>query len=250
MRKLGALYPLWNQELFIKPHLDMVLPYVDRCVVLMQGGPLPNYKKEHGYSAKEDHTREIIKHYFPQVEIYESAFPWQTMDFSAPLYNEGLAMMQDCDIVFRFDPDMFFLEEDFQSFMHFVRSTDFDCYRINFSTNSINYYVTRDYDHGLVDAQEVDPLGVSPQKQFTGVLDYPIQKTVVFNGSGDDYKFHHFRGWNKPKSTPATWIDSEYAKNAFLQYSNNGEWYKCPEEIKQIMEDWITELENIWQKES
>lgn len=221
---------------------------IDRIVVLMQGGPLPNYMRQHGYSKKPDNTRAIVKHYFPEIEIFESAFPWWELDFSAPLYNEGFALMQDCDVVFRLDPDMFFHEQEWIDFVNFVRETDHDFYCMDFSKQSVNYYMTGDYEHGLKDAKEFDPLCVSPKKDFKGLLNYKFDNGVLY--APKDVVFHHFRGWNKPKSTGPDWIDSEYAKNAFSLYSNNGEWYKCPEDIRNIVEDWTKELKDVWQKES
>ena len=48
MKKIGSITPIWNQELFIKPHFSM-LKDLDRNLVLMQPGPLPQYKNEHAY---------------------------------------------------------------------------------------------------------------------------------------------------------------------------------------------------------
>jgi hypothetical protein len=240
MRKIGALYPLWNQELFIKPHLEM-LKGIDRIVVLMQGGPLPNYHLEHGYSNKPDLTREIITTNFPNVEIYESNYPWMSQDFSADLYNEGLRIMQDCDIVLRLDPDMFFLKEDWAEFVDFIRNTNFDCYRIDFRKNSVNYYMTGVFDRGLKDAQEIDPLGVSPRHMFTGILDYPLENTVVYKERNRKFAFHHFRGWNKPKSTPIGW-DKQIGEEYFDMYSDKGKWFSCPEPIKTDIQNWLDEL--------
>lgn len=245
-RKIGAIIPLWNQELFIKPHLDMLTRGVDRILVLSQGGPLPNYHKEHGYSVKKDRSEDIIRHYFPQVEIVESAFPWQTMDFSAPLYNEGLVQMKDCDIVFRLDPDMFWIDEDWDKLISFVRSTDFDCYRMKFATDSVNYYMTGDYDHGLKDAREYDPLLVSPKNLFQEILDYPDDNMCILDLG---IMCHHFRCWNKPKSTGPDWVERPFLKDALKAYGDNGKFWKCPEEIKVKIESWLEELNTKWKNQ-
>lgn len=247
MRRIAAMIPLWNQELFIKPHIDMLRNGVDHILVLLQGGPLPSYKKEHGYSAKPDASEKIIRHYFPDVEIRKSTFPWQIMEFSSPLYNEGLSTLVDYDLVLRLDPDMFFLKSDWEKFIGLMKNSDYECYRMDFSKNSVNYYMTGDFEHGLKDAHEFDPLAVSPKKMFTGILDYPSSRTCVYTqGFDENFAFHHFRGWNKPKSTGPDWPQSAYAKEAFEKYSNNGEWYHCPEEIRTTMETWMEELKQ-WQ---
>lgn len=238
-RKIGSLTPLWNQELFIKPHFEM-LSKLDRNVVLMQPGPLPQYHKEHGYSRKKDLSEDILRKSFPNVEIYPGNYP-TTMEFGSGLYNEGLAMMQDCDIVFRLDPDMLWTTVDWQRFIDFIQETNYDCYRMDFANDSINYYMTGDFYHGLKDAKEFDALAVNPKYFFTGVLDYPDHNTTVVDMPA--WVCHHFRGWNKPKSTPnPEWLESDYAKQALLEYGDEGSWFECPFEIRTQMEEWIDEL--------
>jgi hypothetical protein len=245
-RKVGALYPLWNQQLFIKPHLEMVLPHVDRCVVLMQPGPLPSYHKEHGYSIKKDKTEDIIRHYFPQVEIFESEHP-NTEEFGAALYNEGLDLMQDCDIVTRFDPDMFWTAEAMKDFFEHIRNTEFDCYKMDFHNDSVNYFITGDYEHGLKDAQEYDPLGVDPKKGFRPVLDYPATKPTIYKA--DNWLCHHFRGWNKPKSTPVDWWKEQPAEyiDFYGDHTTSNGWHHAPLWLREIMDNWMNELE-LWKK--
>jgi hypothetical protein len=245
MRKVGALYPLWNQQLFIKPHLDMVLPHVDRCVVLMQPGPLPSYRKEHGYSTKKDHTEDIVKHYFPQVEIIQSTHP-NTEEFGCELYNEGLELMQDCDIVTRFDPDMFWTPEVMKEFFDYIRSTEFDCYKMDFHNDSVNYSITGDYEHGLKDAQEYDPLAIDPKKLFEPVLRYPAVKPVIYKAN--QWMCHHFRGWNKPKSTPVGWEKTQPADYIELygDHTKKNGWYHTPQWLRDIINTWLEELDSKW----
>lgn len=237
MRKIGSITPLWNQEAFIKPHFDM-LKSLDRNLVLIQSEPLPSYKNEHGYSTKKDLSEEILRKYFPNVEIVPAMYP-SSMDFGAGLYNEGLAQMQDMDIVLRLDPDMLFTKKDWEDFIDFIRNTDYDCYKMDFASQSINYYMHGDYDHGLKDAQEEDALAVNPKTFFTGILDYPLDNNTFIDIP--DWMCHHFRGRNKPKSTPPTWINivsKEYV-NEF------GGWVKCDPEIQKVMEEWQQELKML-----
>ncbi len=243
MKKIGSITPIWNQELFIKPHFEMLARGVDRSIVLMQTGPLPSYKNEHGYKSVPDMSRTILEDCFPNVEIYDSAYPIQ-MDFRAELYNEGLVMMEDCDVVLRLDPDMLFTDYDFDQFIEFIQNNDADAYQMDFRSDSINYYMTGDYDHGLKDAQEDDALAVNPKKLFTGVLDYSGDKRVI---NIENWMCHHFRGWNKPKSTPAHWADKlveqEYVEMFWDR--DNKDWYKVPLEIRSKMENWLKELEQL-----
>jgi len=243
MKKIGSITPIWNQELFVKPHFDMLKRGVDRSIVLVQSGPLPSYKNEHGYSTKADTTQFVLEEYFPNVEVYNSEYPIQ-MDFRGELYNEGLSMMEECDIVLRLDPDMLFTDRDFDQFVEFVQNNDAEAYRMDFRSDSINYYMTGDFDHGLKDAQEDDALAVSPKKRFTGILDYTGESRVI---KIENWMCHHFRGWNKPKSTPSNWakdiVQEEYVKEFWDK--NNKCWYKAPKEIKKKMKKWLKELEQI-----
>lgn len=241
-RKIGSITPIWNQEMWIKPHFKM-LSKLDKNVVIIHKRPLPNYKNEHGYSDVPDKSEEILRSEFPNVEIYYSEYP-EGKEFGADIYNEGLKYLQDCDIVFRLDPDMFFEDQVWEDLLSYVQNTTYDCYRMDFSNDSINYYMTGDFEHGLRDAQEMDPLAFNPKYK----LDTPI---ITENGESTFYMFqyshgnetivkfpgflcHHFRGWNKPKSTPnPEWKYGDYARTALQIYGNDGDWYKCPQSIRE-----------------
>lgn len=242
--KIGSCTPLWNQELFLKPHFEMLSKGVDRSIVLMQKGPLPSYKREHGYSSTPDLSKIIIEDYFPEVEVYDSTYN-NLLDFGSELYNEGLALMDDCDIVLRLDPDMFFTDDDFQKFIEFIHKKKADCFQMDFRRDSINYYMTGDFDHGLKDAQEDDALAINPKIFFKGILDYPSENKKVIDIP--NWTCHHFRGWNKPKSFYPNWassvVSNEY-KNQFWDKKNR-DWYHCPKEIRVKLEVWLKELEQI-----
>lgn len=239
MKKIGSFTPIWNQEIFLKPHFEM-LSKLDRNVVILQNHALGNYA-QHGIGTEPDRSKKILKTYFPNVEIYRTTR--NVTEFGAELYNEGLAMMQDCDLVLRLDPDMYFTEKDFNSLLEVLQTTDFNCYRMDFKKDSINYYMTWDYEHGLKDAYEMDPLVVNPKYFFTGVLDYPDKAQVNINIP--DWVCHHLRGWNKPNSVHSNWASLESTRKAFSEYSNNGKWYVVPDEIKNKMEMWREELSTL-----
>lgn len=239
MRRIGSITPLWNQELFIKPHFEM-LKSLDKNLVLLQPQPLPSYRNEHGYSTKKDLSEDILRKYFPNVEIVPSYYPPE-LDFGSGLYNEGLVQMQEFDIVLRLDPDMLWNKRDWDAFVDLLRNTDDDCYRMDFAKDSINYYMTGDFEHGLKDAQEFDALAVNPKQSFTGVLDYPSAGRII---KIDGWMCHHFRGWNKPKSTPADW-DARIEPAYLEQYGNEGQWFKCDPEVRATMEEWLSVLAGL-----
>lgn len=245
MRKIGSITPIWNQELWIKPHFDM-LSKLDKNVVLLHERPLPSYHKEHGYAVKPDLSEKILREQFPNVEIYKSEYP-EGKEFGPDIYNEGLKYLQDCDIVFRLDPDMFFEDEIWDQLIKHVRETEYNCYHMDFANDSVNYYMTGDFDHGLKNAQELDPLAFSPKitlNDVEGAIICDVVKHSLIKLDG--FFCHHFRGWNKPKSTPnPEWKKSKFAQESFQLYSDDGSWYECPQAIRDKIEPWLKELEMI-----
>jgi hypothetical protein len=224
--------------MFLKPHFEM-LSKLDRNVVILQNHALGNYL-QHGIGGEPDRSQKILKEYFPNVEVYRTKR--DITEFSAELYNEGLEMMQDCDLVLRLDPDMFFLEKDFDDLLNVLQNVDSNCFRMDFRKDSINYYMTWDYEHGLKDSKEMDPLVVNPKYFFTSILDYPDPNQV--NISLPDWVCHHLRGWNKPLSVPNNWIQTENSRKA-LESTDDKKWHTVPDEIREKLESWREELKTI-----
>jgi len=256
-RKIGSLTPIWNQEMWIVPHFDMLEP-LDKKVVLLQKQPLPNYHKEHGYSLKKDLSEHLLKVHFPDVEIYPSRFP-EGLEFQADLYNDGLEYVEDMDIVFRLDPDMFFTDEVWKTLLEYIKTSNHDCYHMLFDRDSINYYMTGDFEHGLKDARELDVLAWNPQRALTkrewqdannpGVTlhsdltcPWDTHHFIQFPG----FLCHHFRGWNKPRSTPNPgWALRPETFELLEKYGNGGQFYKTPLEIKNKVSDSLKLVKEI-----
>ena len=243
-RKIGSITPIWNQELFLKPHFEM-LSKLDKNVVLLHERPLPDYHKEHGYSTKPDLSEKILRKYFPNVEIYKSEYP-EGKEFGADIYNEGLKYVQDCDIVFRLDPDMFFEDQVWDDLLSYIQNTNYDYYQMDFAQDSIDYYETGKYSFGVKDAKEMDPLAFSPKYELTnphGTFEWAWGNETIIKFPG--FFCHHFRGWNKPKSTPVGWHNGDYARTMLELYGNDGEWHNVPKSIQEKEEKWLKELEEI-----
>ncbi len=241
MRKIGSITLIWNHELFLGPHFDM-LSKLDKNIVGLADGPLLEYQAVHGTSSTADRSEKIIRKKFPHVEIHD--FTFQTK-FNSAIYQPFMSFVQDCDIVLRLDPDMIFEPKQWDNFLNFIRSTDYDAYRMNYATCSVNYYMTYDFDHGLMDAKEYDILGFNPKESLTGILDYPLPNQCLLQDP-EKFFFHHFRGWNKPKSTPKNWLKKHGGIEKLLkEHGNHGDWFKCPASIKKTMQDWLTELETF-----
>lgn len=191
---------------------------------MLQNGPLIDYRDQHGYSTTPDRSEEIIRQEFPNVVVKRSKIT-EARQFGCELYNEILPFAQDFDIVFRLDPDMFFTDKDWGRLIEYVRTTDFDCYRMDFKTQSINYYVTNEYTWGLRDAKETDLLALDPRQQLMPVLSYPSKKDCTI--PLEDWICHHFRGWNKTSVTAS--FPKEHQELADMC----GGWVSCPLEIQE-----------------
>lgn len=237
MKKIGSITPIWNQEIFLKPHFEM-LSKLDRNVVILQNHALDGYA-QHGIGSEPDRSQKILKEMFPNVEVYRTKE--NISQFGAKLYNEGLEMMQDCDLVFRLDPDMFFLEKDFDLLLEILQEVDSNCFRMDFRKDSINYYITWDYEHGLKDAREMDALVVNPKNFFTGLIDYPGDSVNI---NIPDWICHHLRGWNKPITVPDNWVNSEAGRRAF-ESTEDRKWHTVPDEIRNKLENWREELKTL-----
>ena len=239
MRTIATLTPIWGQEMFIGPHFDQI-SRLDKNIVLMEHEPCGQYDRDHGIAPTADFGELALQTYYPEVEIVQDYYRGE---YGGAMYNPHLHRLADYDIVLRLDPDMIFLEKDWDRFIKFIRETDHDVYRVNFNKCSINYYITGSFDHGLKDAMEYDPLGFSPLKEFAGVLDYPDDNGVVIEW--DDFIFHHFRGWNKPKSIPWNWFTFPNAIQALSDFGDEGNWLSCPDEVKNKMINWQIKLEKL-----
>lgn len=230
--KIGSITCNWNGERFIRPHLNMLSQGVDRMIVLQGTAPWDDYVREQGVSVQPDRSEEIIRTEFPQVEIYTAS----QNKFGADLYNQGLEILSDCDLVLRLDYDMFLTKKEFNIFLDMLANGISDCYRINFSTRTINYYY--DCDHGVKNAKEFDPIAVSPRGRFRGLLSYDYGLTEIITDA--PWTIHHMRGF-KGAANSIDWIEGRKTDVEFTaqevreKYGNNGKWYIAPDEIKEML---------------
>lgn len=228
--KIGSITCNWNGERFIRPHLDMLQSGgVDRSIVLQGSEPWANYANEHGISYIPDNSEDIILKEYPKVEVYGA----KSKVYGAELYNQGLEILSECDIVLRLDYDMFMTERDWDWFIEYIKLNRFDCYRVAFNNCTINYYY--DCDHGVKDAKEYDAMAVNPKGRFSGTLDYNYGRTKVIDW--DNWVIHHMRGW-KGFTNSKDWVDEVITDTPFIakdvreKYGKDGKWFVAPDEIK------------------
>lgn len=224
MRKIGALLYNWNQEPFIKAHLDMLTKHVDKTVVVLEQVPLGQYAKEH-YGYVKDKSEEIVKNY-PGVEWYEDTF---VGEFGSDFLNSGLKYVQDCDIILRLDSDMLMTEENLSRLIKFIRETDYDCYRLDWAPYIINYYVTGRFDLGVFDSlEEYQPMAINPKHTLSDAVTYP--DTNSYKIEWEDFYIHHLRGWRN--CFPEGWEKTKPAKDLIKEYKG---FVKLPDELIKLL---------------
>lgn len=211
--KIGALVTVYNHELFIEAYLNMISKYVDKIVILFQKESNPQYVKEHFVDTKKDNTESICRNYinkFNNIEFYETSLT--CMNFE-DLNNEGARYMKDCDIVLRIDPDCFFTDSDFIKLIDFIKNNNYDQYRLDFSKNSINYYVIGRFDRGTMDAIECrEIIAFNPNVGYSYI---DTGRSYIINWDG--FMMHHFRGWKKSAT--------------LHMYNDDRNWITAPQEI-------------------
>ena len=218
--KIASFTPIWNAEVFIKPHFEM-LASLDKNIVLYNPTPWKEYADFH-YESQADNSIEMIREMFPKVEIIEtSKFGYNE------LVPQAKEILSDYDVITRFDVDMLMSRSDWERLIEFVRSHEYKSYYTKWSKHTINYY--GDWEHGLSDAIEEDRL-ILPTKESGA--EYEID--------WDGWMIHHFRGWNKPKSIKKGFADQENMRRAHEQY---GPWKSCPNEIREMFDEGLV---NKW----
>jgi hypothetical protein len=236
MRKIASIITNYNQAYYVLPHIEMVKPYTDK-ILIIQGKKWENAPLEHSTSQPDDPS--IFKKHFPDVEVIED----RTTKFCSDLYNQGMELLEDYDLVTRFDADFFLTNKDCERVFEFMRATDYDCYKLDFHTSSVNYY--NDFYHGAKDQTETDPIAVDPKSKYGGFLDYN-GRTYMINW--EDFILHHLR---QVKGNPITqeWLDGGLpypftvsAETIREQYTDNGKWYVLPQEIISLIKKWKNKI--------
>jgi len=235
MRKVGTVTCNWNGGKFLVPHLQMLRAAgADRSIVLQGTAPWPNSIAEYPeIGAVHDGSSERAR--AAGFEIHTA----RVNDFTCDLYNHGLEILSDCDVVFRLDVDMFMLPEQCKLLLDFARNTTYDCYRLDYAKCTISH--CRDFDHGVRSGREMDPIAVVSRERYMGILDFYSDKTYLI--SWDGFDIHHYRAWKGTESTQ-DWIDGRTKTRAGISaprlvsvYGENGQWLRTPDLIRTAIEN-------------
>ena len=209
-----------NCEKFILPHLNM-LQGVDKRKVLFLERPFKPYV--HAYPEQPDRAIDLVKT-FSDIEIESTDID----SYSAEVYNKVLDMGKDYDIVLFLHADILTTQDEFKKLTHYIRNTDFDCYRMDFTKCVMNYY--RDFEHGIRDCLDHDPIAVSPKGKMHNILTYKIGETEGKTTEINFMNFHHFTGF---KTVPYEWIETQVGEDMQRKY---GAWISCPIEVRKLFD--------------
>jgi hypothetical protein len=241
MRSVASFMLNWNCERFIVPHIEMLKPHTDKIIMIQATRPWRNYRDEHKISTTPDNSEQIVRERYPEIEIYhyEPEDEDLTM-FHSNSCNFGLSKLEDYDLVTKFDIDYFFTQEDLKKMFDYMRNSNWNSYALDWAYQSINYH--KDFDHGLIDQVEKDPLVVNPKYKFGPLLSYPF-RTKIFE---QEIMLHHMRNWKN-------WVTDEWLENKIpcyqgrwssdrvKQFTPNNEWLKAPEEIRDLFRKYNSE---------
>lgn len=225
MNKIASIVLLWNMERFIVPHLNMLQSGVDKILIINPDRPFRHYQEEHHYSSQRDKSLELVAKYHPNIEIVDYKVDDTNLTDCFPkAYNFGHKLLQDYDLVTRLDVDMFFTESDWFEFIEFLRQTDAKNIVLDWSTNSINYHFTDQYEWGLMNQREQDPLAVSPLHMYGPLYEYP--KPIHYWET--DAILHHFRSWKTHKRSEII----AFENGVHWMIENHRDWVEAPQELQ------------------
>jgi hypothetical protein len=199
-----------------------MLSHVDKKIALIGDKPWPDYIEEHGMY-ENPKPEEIIRKHFPDVEIVHTKLTINDDYF----WRQFNTLSKGYDYVTRFDVDMLMKNNDWNHMINFVRSNEYNFYKLNFTTNSIDYYV--DFDHGIMDANERDTM-ITKQDNYFHYMTETAIKHDGYTMEWPGWMVHHFRGWNKPKSTNYDSLKSN-------PYFKDREFISAPKEIREMFDD-------------
>lgn len=221
-------------ERFLVPHIEMLKPHVDKIIFIQCTRPFEPYRIEHNYSSEPDNSEKIVREKYPDIEVFnyrpEDKDP--AMMFSNA-WNFGMSKLEDYDLVTKFDVDQFFTQEDLTKLFNELNTTDYHNYGLDWKYQSINYH--QDFEHGVSNEVEKDPLIINPKFKFGPLLSYPFPIHIIES----NVKMHHFRSF-KEWVTPE-WINFEvpsrygvYAKDLVAKHTPYNKWLVVPDEIKEL----------------
>lgn len=140
--KFGAVACCYNREWYIGPFLEQMTGFGIECIVALSNIPYVNEGKDE--DKEPDRSEGLCRKYFPDVRIIKGNYPHHRDSI-----NAGIESLQNCDIIFIMDCDMFLTKEDWVKCFNFIESNyanKYNVYKVNFENMILEYY--HDYNYG------------------------------------------------------------------------------------------------------
>lgn len=183
--KYGAVVCIYNRAWYILPFLDQMTSLGVECVVALSNAPYVNEGKSE--SKEPDNSEELCREYFPDVKIVKGYYPHHRDSI-----NAGMRELQNCDIIFINDCDIFLTQDGWKECFKFIESTFMhSIWKVDFEKMILEYYY--DYNYG----KGAKPGGLPP---IMAVRKNINVKNMVTAEHGSDsiwndtkVKIHHLR---------------------------------------------------------
>lgn len=230
--KIASITPIYNAELFVRPHFDM-LKDLDINIVLNGLVPFTDYVENGVYKTERDNTIQILKEEYPHVHIYDHSIN----HLGGEIFNLGMKYAKElgADVIIKLDPDMFLLKQDWERLLKVIRDGNYEQLVLDFKKCTIVYksdwnnFPNLDFSHGVYcdvfEGVGNDALVVKIDKKF-------IEKDNMVGVDGaydiinwDNFYIHHFSGF-KPNCD-----EQEIIRISTLPKFTG--WIECPDEIKE-----------------
>jgi hypothetical protein len=223
MKTIAAVTFVRNAEKYILPHLAMYTG-VKQYVFRMTGKP----KDWIQYADEPDSSIELVRRHFPEVPIIDIS----STEYDSEFINRARAMIEE-DVMVFFHADVILSQRDWETIKDIIQTTDASVYKLDMTTDMINYYY--DFDHGLRNCRDHDPVALSKarftHKYWSDVE--PNSEHLIQN----KITAHHFCGW-KGGTNSKEWIDGiiadENGDTSIKWREQYGEWIPCPQEIREM----------------
>jgi len=191
--KIASVTVLYQEDQFIIPHFNMI-SHFDENIVITSKKPFIDYLQSGRVTEDKDNSIEILKNNFPKVHILEHNENY----FCGNIFNIGIKKARElnCDVIVKFDPDMFVTKKDMDLLMETINKGDYQTLLLDYPNNTIAY--KKDFYHGV--PAKIFPVGCDPLIVKTNQLF--IQDGVKIKTTGEqkvidipNFMVHHFTGF-------------------------------------------------------
>ena len=222
---IKAAVPVRNRENFIGAYLEMLIDFGITPIVSFGTQSWVNHADDE--DIKPDKTEKILETYFPHIKTIKGVYSHHRDSVNACVKNAGsydLILVNDCD--------MFITRSDWNEFIKFVESENYNTYSINFETMIREYHYDWRYGKPAMPGGDPPIVAMKPQVDFIHMTKTSNAEEIVWDAHGP--KYHHMRFCKKNR------LDNRC--NIPLDKSD---YYPAPREISDRLDRWQEILKTL-----